>query len=241
MKIAFLLKGYYRIDNGSQKGIKNSFTGNNIQYHFMNDVVDNFYINIYIPLNSKYDCDWYFITYEDVDSLLFKKNTLSIMPKFDIIFLKQDNHSSSTRTFYEGVKYINNKQNYNRYIFARNDLLYKTSIDTFFPQYSIEERFYYLFKEVSYNDDRISDNIFIIDNNIESFISILEECLSNNTIKEPTYCSLHSIYPIIQKYFKNILPIIPGCYNNDTSYDYPLSNNPIYKFAKRPYHFNDFP
>lgn len=238
MKIAFLLKGYYRLDNGSQKGIKFSYTGGNIKYHFIDDVMDNFYTNIYLPLNSNYDCDWYFVTYEDVDTLTFKSNLLKVMPKFDIIFQKQSEDSTAIKTFHEGVKYINNKKKYNRYIFARNDLLYKKSIDTFLPQHSTEEYFYYLFKEITYNDDRISDNIFIIDNNVELFISILEECLTDNNILQ-SRLNLHNVYPIIKKYFKNISPMIDGCYDNDTSYNCHLSKNPIYKFAKRPYYFND--
>ena len=236
MRIAFLLKGYYRLDNTIQEGIKHSFTGKNLKYHFINDVMDNFYTNIYIPLNLKFVCDWYFVTYEDVDTSLFKNNLLKIMPKFDIIFLKQDKNSTSIKTFYTGVKYINNKKKYDRYIFARNDLLYKKSIDDFFPPYSIEEYFYYLFKEITYNDDRISDNIFIIDNNIELFILILEECLSNNNIKEGRL-NLHNAYSIIKKYFNNISPIINECYDNDTSHNRPLSNNPIYKLAARPCYY----
>jgi hypothetical protein len=238
MKIAFLLKGYYRLDNNKQKGRRFTFTGKEMQYHFINDVMDNFNKYIYIPLNSKYDCDWYFVTYEDIDALTFKNNLIETMPKFNVIYLQQNTDTTSVKTFYAGVTHINNIKKYDRYIFARNDLLYKKSIDTFLPQYCLEEYFYYLFKELTYDDDRISDNIFIVDNNVELFISILKECLTNNNIKESQF-NLHNVYPIIKKYFKNISPIINGCYNNDTAYNYPLSNNPIYKFAKRPYYFND--
>lgn len=239
MKIAFLLKGYYRLDdNGSQCGIRMSFTGKNMKYHFITDVMDNFYTNIYLPLNMKYDCDWYFVTYEDIDFSSFKNNLVSKMPKFDIITLNQHSNSTAIKTFYEGIKYIDSIKKYDRYIFARNDLLYKKSIDWFLPQYSIEHYFYYLFKEVKYDDDRISDNIFVIDNDFESFKSILEECLSRNDIQE-SKLNLHNTYPIIQKYFKNISPMISGCYNNDTAYNYELSKNPIYKFANRPYYFDD--
>lgn len=50
MKIAFLLKGYYRLDNNNQLGIRFTFTGHNMQYHFLYDAMDNFYKNIYIYL-----------------------------------------------------------------------------------------------------------------------------------------------------------------------------------------------
>lgn len=235
MKVAFLLKGFYRLDN-TQSGIRFTFTGQNQNYHF-NNVIDNFYENVYIPLNNTCDCDWYFVTYEDIDILEFKTFLLSKMPLFKFILMKQTDDSTAIQNFYYGVKHIADNKKYDRYIFARNDLEYKKTFDTFLPVYdSLEAKFFYLFKELTHNDDRISDNIFIVDNNVELFILFLEECLSRNDVKESKY-NLHNTYEILVKYFKTISSLIDGCYDNDTSYNYPFSNNPVYKFANRPYYF----
>lgn len=67
----------------------------------------------------KYDCDWYFVTYEDIDFSLFKNSLLNKMPKFDVIALKQHSNSTAIKTFYEGIKYIDSIKKYDRYIFAK--------------------------------------------------------------------------------------------------------------------------
>jgi hypothetical protein len=243
-KIAFILKGYYILDENT-KGIRysNKFVK---YYNFIEQVLYFFYIDVYLSFKScNYDVDYYFITYSSIyDKVLYDK-IIELIPNIKLKFLELDNNSTSINLLYEGIKYVNNIKKYDRYIIVRNDMIYKLPIHKWLPIYNGLQFFYYLFDELTLNSGRISDCLHIIDNNIDKYIELLEECINNyknvsenENVMNEQYNTLHGILPLVKKYFENYDKIIKyRGFDTNTAYPWGTSNNPIYKLAGRDYHF----
>ena len=240
IKICFLLKGFNLL-NKNTNGMRYTKSDyiNNYSFNILNISFDSFYENIYIKLNEIYDTDYYYITYESEISNELKLKFEEKMPKFKLLILKQENCSTAVNTFKIGIEYIKSFNIYYKtIIISRCDLIYKKNITEWLPNLYNQNTFYYLFKEVQFYDyNRISDNIFVVNGDIEILYNCLNECLKYKDEIELVRC-LHKAYFIIKKYYSYIIPIIEGYYDTDTGLNGHLSNNPIYKIDGRPYYFD---
>jgi hypothetical protein len=257
IKIAFLLRGYHLINiNTIGQRANTSKCINN--YNFLDKVLGEFIGNIVEPFNNApdlYDIDYYFITYESKIMNNLIETLKQKIPNMNIKFIRNSNNNTSISTLLQGILWIDNEckinnKKYNRYIIARNDMIYKQNILNWIPEYNNNDTFYYLFNEITNsnyinkfdknnNYGRISDNLICIDGSLQKYIDIIMKCLQYPNEIE-IYSCFHGILHIIYKYYDrmSVKSIIDGIYDTDTQYKSQLSCNPIYYLAGRPYYFS---
>ena len=237
-KIAYLLRGFHII-NDNTIGVRAITTNSKhvTHYRYDTETLHNFYTQVYLNLSTIYEVDYYFVTYESEIMSEFQYNTQKYMPNMNFIFIPRSHTNTSICTLLNGLEYIQSKNiQYQRYIIQRNDMIFKQPALSWLPIYKTPGYVYYLFDEIG-NVNRISDNILCIDDaNIHNIISIFIECYHSPPGME-RFESFHGILPILQKYYINIHPMIPGKYDTDTGYVNMTSNNPVYYLGGRYYHW----